>query len=315
MGKTDITKVSAPNFLFAAALVALIGAAVIVSVFYGGQILHPATGSIASSTDTNTGLTTNNNCNTNTPIDIDESAIDAKATGTSVGGTWMSSSNGLAGPFNTYTNAPVNSKETFFLQNATTYHSGVTTEQTIGCISPFKVQLNLLANTTLTIKVKNPDTNSAMNQNGGASNATVTSGASLTMPLTLNAEDQKGTQKMRCVLETNATSKVSKMTLDGFGAVSGASVPQTYSPMATSSREWAFDVNSIEGAQSQAGDIFMSPMTQQTLAGSKFKITCYTYEYFKDSTTGAVVFGIEDSLGNIKSIATYNATYYIDASA
>lgn len=293
-------------------IMALIVACLAVTSFVGFQMYgQSAKSASAIGTDDQTGQSYQSTCELGTDVTVRGSYVDAKQTGTTgLGGTLYASVDGAAYSTTT-TPASVGSVIDYYFLNGSTYHSTVLNDVKTPCAGEMPIEMKLLGNSSLTITVYNQYGTATLSDGGGATNLSLASGESATVKVMLQAQNLKGTQKMRCVLESNSTTKMKEMKLDGFGATPAVR-PSFYTVNATKSVTWAYDINSVEGATPVEGYIYMEPKTSQDLSGSMFIIDCYTYEYFLDSVTGQVPFDIEDSQGTKKSIGTYRAVYWID---
>ena len=263
----------------------------------------------------NKGNPTGTTCELGTSVTTKNVAYSKLSSGTSASGTWYAatwdaSANQNSAIFSTtVTPTNVGDNMVFYLLNATTYHSGYITKVT-PCAASNDIQVPLLANTSLTMTVYNKDGTAALTASGGANNMTLSSGQTANAKITLEAQDKKGTQKMRCVLEESNKTKTDKMELTGLPGVTEAAMPKFYSAAANSAT-YAYDIDSVEGVDAAEGHIYMAPADGMDLSGSNFKVTCYTYEWFIKSTTGKLTFDIEDG-STMKSIGVYTGTYYID---
>jgi hypothetical protein len=171
------------------------------------------------------------------------------------------------------------------------------------------VDVKFVKNGTVTINVFNTD--SVKTTSTGTVNQTVAAGGAYNMKVRLDGSDKVSSQDMRCILESNTTGDMDKITLSGLGAsYIGMAKPASYSLAGANSQVWVYDIAAVEGAVSLDGTVAVASKTSKTLAGNYMKITCKTKEYFLDTTTGKVAYDIEDSLGNAKSMANYVATVY-----
>lgn len=177
----------------------------------------------------------------------------------------------------------------------------------------------------LTVKATPSQTESvSMNRNGSVAlslyntdnskmsatvNQTVVTGGAYNMEVRFDGTDKVNTQDMKCILEASDSTKMDKLSLSGAGATFvGQAKPSAYTLSGVNSAVWVYDVQPIVNAVTVKGTLSASSKTGQSLAGTTAKVTCYTKEYFIDSQSGKVSYDIEDSQGNLKSIATYSVT-------
>lgn len=235
--------------------------------------------------------------------------IDALSPGTSVSGTNYVGVDG--GSLKTgVTSVSGGQKLELLVSNGTTYHNAYVPTLTVPSATTFYPEVKLKGNATITMTVFNTN-NVVMDADGAATNQTVASGGAYNLQIRLDGQDKKSTQDMVCILESNNNTAMDKMTLSGLGAsYVGMSKPSSYSLLGSNSAIWVYSVPAIEGAVSPTGTIGIQSKAGKTLAGSEFKITCRTKEYFIDSITGKVVYDIEDSSGTAKSMATYSFADY-----
>jgi hypothetical protein len=236
--------------------------------------------------------------------------VDALSPGTTVGSISYTSVNG--GPFVTgITTASQGDTLAILLVNGTTYHSVSIPSNTVPAGKTTDViTANFYANASVSITVFNTN-GVAITNNGGATNQTVATGGAYNMNVRLDGQDKKSTQDMRCVLESSDGSKADTVTLSGLGAsYIGMAKPSSYTLAGANSQVWVYDISPITGATSSSGTIAVTSKTSQSLTGTKVIMQCFTKEYYIDSTTGKVAYGMEDSLGNLKSWASYKFTVY-----
>jgi len=232
-------------------------------------------------------------------------SIDAIQKGTAVGGASYISVNGAV-PTTGITTASPNDKLDILFVNGSAYHAGVVLGHTVATSPTDVITVQSKKNASVAITMFN--TNNAV-IDGGANNQTMSTGSSANIAIRLDGQDKTSTQDMVCILEASDNSKVDKMTLSLPGAVySGMVKPSSYTLAGATSQIWVYEVAPIEGAVSVNGVIGVTSKTAQDASGTYGKITCRTKENFVDSATGKITYGIEDSLGVAKSIASYTAT-------
>jgi len=122
------------------------------------------------------------------------------------------------------------------------------------------------------------------------------------------------TQDMLCVFEftagTNASTSPSGVTLDGTNPIS-TSKPIWYTGIGSNSNYYLFKAKPIVSSEMQTHSIGLNLLsTGRPSAGNRLIKSCYTYEYFIDPITGKTVYDVADSLGNLKSLASYKYTIY-----
>jgi len=239
---------------------------------------------------------------------------DALQEGTSVGSTSYIDVSGVG--FKTgITSASPKQVLDILLVNNTGYHNVYIPGQAVPASPTMPIEAKFFANSSLTINAWNQN-DQLMTSAGGTQNETGASGATYTWKLKFTAQDKKSTQDMRCVLESTAGQNTTDVILSGsdLGAsFLGKNKPNWYSMAGSNSGVYVYDVKAISGADPVYGTLTTKSGTSKTLAGGNYvKIACYTKEWFLDSYTGKVVFDVEDSQGNLQSIAAYSFTGYIN---
>jgi len=247
---------------------------------------------------------------------------DSQATGTVVGAT---SYVGIADqPLATgVTSVSQGNALTILLVNNSNYHNAFF-KKTVPATTTLSVATGMNKNASLTIAVYNT-AKAAMDNNGGATNQTVSTGSAPTMELDLTGTSQASTQDMVCILEGSDTSKINKLELNGFGAsFIGTAKPASYTLAGATSGVWVYNVPAISDASLRVGSIYAESKTGQDMSGAYFKLVCITKEYFLDSYATAttvnafaskvgepnVFYGIEDSQGTAKNMGRYAFTGY-----
>jgi len=230
---------------------------------------------------------------------------DAAQTGTAVTTTKQTSVNNAAYTTGVTSASPTDVLSILFVNN-TAYHNAYLATATVPKSPTMTIAQNLNKNASITMTVFNTN-----NQviDGATYNQSVTTGGAYNLAIRLDGQDKTSTQDMVCILESSDGTKMDKMTLSGLGAsYVGMAKPSSYALGGANSQVWVYNVAPVAGAVSVNGVIGVQSKTSQTLAGTTAKITCLTEEYFLDGTTGKVVYGIEDSLGAAKSLASYTKT-------
>lgn len=239
---------------------------------------------------------------------------DKLSPGTSVTGTSLISTDGASYVSGTFSisGSPNQVLNILLVNNsAAGYHNTVADGVKVPTSPTGVIDAKFVKNASITINVFN--TNSVLTTSTGTVNQTVTTGGAYNMKIRLDGQDKASTQDMRCILESSTTADMDKISLSGLGAVYvGMAKPASYTLAGANSQVWVYDIAAVEGAVSPEGTIAAASKTSKTLAGNYMKITCNTKEYFLDSTTGKVVYDIEDSLGNAKSMASYTDTVYFN---
>jgi hypothetical protein len=237
---------------------------------------------------------------------------DKLSQGTAVSGTqWVSINSKNSYKASVTSASPYDTVNVLFVNN-TAYHNVLIENYKLnGNIAP-AIEVKALGNASITMTVFNTN-NQVMDANGASTNQSASTGGSYNMQIRLDGQDKKSTQGMLCILESSDGTKADKMTLNGFGATFlNSNKPASYSLIGSTSAIWVYDVPAIEGAVSPTGTIGITSKTGQDLSGTSFQITCRTKEYFVDATSGEVVYGIEDSTGTAKSMASYSFKDYFD---
>ena len=216
------------------------------------------------------------------------------------------------------TSAPAVSANILLVNSTGSYHSAFLAD-----VIPsyaYSKNIPMAKNASVTLAVYNT-AKGAMTNGGGATNQSVSTGSNPTMELDITGSALASTQDMVCVLEGSDTSKINKLVLNGFGAtLLGTSKPSSYTLNATTSGVWVYSVPAVTDASLRVGSIYAESKTGQSMAGKMFKINCQTSENFIDSSATSstvntyakliaqpnVYYGIEDSTGTSKSIASYS---------
>ncbi len=261
---------------------------------------------IGTAINPQTGATTQPIITSSTTLSL--GGVDKAQTGISVGVTpYIAVGNN---PFKTgITSASQGQKLKILFVNNTQYHNAYISDYTVPAVASDVITAQLNKNASIVMKWYNSDGTNLLTNGGGAVNQTVSTGGAYTMKFTIDGQDQASTQDMRCILESSDATKAEKMVLSGFGAVDkGQSKPNWYTLSGVNAGVWVFDIAPISGAGTTVGSIYISSKTGQSLAGTTAKISCYTKEYFLDSYTGTVSYDVEDSRGNLQSIASYTYT-------
>lgn len=265
---------------------------------------------------------TNNIVTSSTTLSL--SAYDAQASGTSVG---VASTVGVDGQplASGVTSVSQGSKLVALLTNSTAYHTALFTG-TVPATTNMIKSVPLNKNASLTIAVYN-NAKAAMSNGVGATNQSVTTGSAPTMELDLTGTSLASTQDMICILEGSDTSKINKLELNGFSAsFIGTSKPSSYTLAGGSSGVWVYKVPAITDASLRVGSIYAESKQGQDMSGKYFILTCKTSEYFNDANANAntvnayaqkvaepnIYYGIEDSQGTAKSMASYTFTGYFE---
>jgi len=210
-------------------------------------------------------------CNADTPVTISVVGQDALQPGTGTSGTVYISRKtapGVAGTkFSTSTSAAQGEYVDIFVQNGTGYHSAVVRDVYLQpCKTTPIVQVPMYANSSLTMSVWNSLGTAVLTNGGGANNATASSGETLTLKVRLQAQNLKSTDDLRCVLESNSATKMQEMSLVGFPGVvkSSERVPTAYTPLATTSATWVYDLSAITGSAPVEGFMVLQPKSGQS---------------------------------------------------
>lgn len=194
------------------------------------------------------------------------------------------------------------------LLTAAGYHAAYIDSYTVPMAPTSTQPVVFKANGTVTIDFFN--TNGVIATNAVA-NQTATVGGVYNLKIRMTGSSNKDTGNMRCILEGEAGTNISKIELTGFGAVKSTfGKPNSYSLLGANSATWIYDVSPIVGAVTPEGNLVITSNTGKSLAGSRVKVTCETIENFIDPNSGLVVQGVEDSNGLLQSAAVYSSTIY-----
>ena len=171
------------------------------------------------------------------------------------------------------------------------------------------------ANGTLTVQLRN--TNGVVMTSGGTGtnqSSTASNGETLNLEVRMNGQSLASTGDLRCYVEVNSSTKYDMSATGTSLSIKDASVqnvaaPKGYSTLAGGSYK-AYDISAFKDGNINIGTLNLKAATGQTLAGTKFIVTCYGKEWFNDQLYG-LTYGIEDSSGTSKAIAVNAATYYV----
>ncbi len=191
------------------------------------------------------------------------------------------------------------------LYNASGYHTAVIKDKEVPCSTSVPLTVPMNGNATVTISLYS--TNDVV-MTSGVVNETATVGGSYKFKVRMKGSDTDNTQDMQCIAEVGAGTNVSKITFDTD--VGSTDKPKWYTVAGVNSAVSSFDVAPIVGSATVDHFLEIQSATQKTLSGSKYLITCYTKENFLDSNDGLLKYGTTDSLGNLKSMASYTAYGY-----
>lgn len=238
-------------------------------------------------------------------------AVDALQEGTAVSSSSRVSKDGAAFQSGITTASP-NQKLNILLINGTTYHNTYVTDLTVPRAPTMDIPAKLNGNGTVTMTIFTTD-DVVMTNGGGASNQTSSVGATYNHKIKLQGTDKKNSQDMRCIIETTSSANTTNILLTGFGAVQSPkgvnSKPNWYTVAGTGSGVYVYDIQPIVGAETKEGTVVVTSQTGKSLSKYNVIVTCKTKEWFLDSTTGKVMYDVEDSLGNLQSIAGYTYTF------
>jgi hypothetical protein len=188
---------------------------------------------------------------------------------------------------------------------------------------PLTVQLNKNASVTEVLYYPYSGKNIA-GTSATAGNVTNinSNGASYIFNDNMYGTTQASTQDMLCIVEltdgVNFTS--TGAILSGAGVTAdakyGNSIPPFYTVAGVNSRVWSFDVPAIASAANTPLTLTLQLLSTKS-AQDRDKVikTCYSKEYYIDSATGKITYGVADSQTNtVQSIAQYTFTGYFGSS-
>lgn len=198
------------------------------------------------------------------------------------------------------------------MTNTTGMHSGYIASTTVPKSTTFIIGSNnggaLYGNASATLKIFN--TNNVLTTSTGTVNQTATTGETYNLDFQIIGQDLKSTNDMVAILESNSTNDIQEMKLASKTCTAGK--PASYTVAGVNSRTWVCEVPAVIGAQKVSDTLVVKSASSKTMAGNYIKVTLKSKEYFQDSNTGKVLFAIEDTLGNSKSIAQYASTVYFN---
>ena len=213
-----------------------------------------------------------------------------------------------------------------FLINASGYHNAQLLGLQIAANTfPLSIQMNKNASVTQVWNYPYANVNLYNAAAGGNVSTNITNsgsnGASYIINENMYGTSQASTQDMLCLVELtagiNATvSNPTGVQLTGNGVTPDSvyynTAPVWYTPASTNSRVWGFDVPAISSSSDFPMTLTLQSQSSKSFpSGSQVIQTCYTKEYFIDSGTGKIVYGIADSQTNaIQSAAQYKFAAY-----
>lgn len=260
-------------------------------------------------TETETG----NIITTSTTLTI--KPIDA-ITKASVGGSYQLGINGgqLGGSTATTSTSAVSAGDTLdvLFTNNTQYHnlylSNVKVPNSVTFTLDDTKGLNVYKNASVTLSTFNTN-DQVMTNGGGATNQTDNgAGSAYNIKLRMVGQDQTSTQDLKCLVEVQTGANVSKVTWDGKDGTK--TTPSWYTLIGSASNVYVFEIAPITNAVTRDSYINIQAASAKTLGTNKVKIGCYTKDWFLDSNDGKVKYDTEDSIGTLKSMASYSTSFY-----
>lgn len=257
-------------------------------------------------TTTTPSIITNTDCPTN-PTITNATATDALNAGSALTISQYFKKNGVY--VGTTTPTVVRGDAVSFIAgSATTVDEIFDPGYNVACgNNPREVKLKTYGNATIQVA---PDTLIGTGQYltnaaaGGAANETKTSaGGSRNNAIRLVGNDKKTTGKILVIVELASPSNVSNVALSGASEVA---VPNGYSRQLTNGYVKAFEIPSMDGAQTASYNLQMSANTATVIQGAVYT-SWYAEQAFVD-TDGSFKVGAFDSINTAKwqDLQTYN---------
>lgn len=248
---------------------------------------------------------------------IQVAGSDAQASGTTVGSTAKASINdgGYTAITLGTTTAVPGQRVKLFLTNGTAYHNKyveVNNNQPID-VSTFPVSVGFNKNATVTENIFN--TVAAVITNGGGVNQTALgAGSTYNLKDEMTANALTSTQDMVCIIEiTNGTCVDTTAGVKyGGQAAFSTSKPTWYSVVGGNSAVYLFNMPALSTTATATNTISVASKGTSCdfTAGSRLIKTCYTKEWSIDPNSGQAIYDIQDSNGNLESMASYGYTVY-----
>ena len=241
-------------------------------------------------------------------------AQDATSPGTTVAGTTQYSTRGGAYKSGTLS-LTVSPKDqlAILVVNNTQYHNAVVPSYTVANSPTDILDVKLAKNASITFRAFNTAGNQMdLTTTPSVNQTALTAGQSGTLDIKIDGQDKASSNDMRCVVESSSGAlNTTSAKLSGFPGLvdNGASKkPAAYSQAANSAL-WTYDIGAVTGAGTVNGQLYIQAASAKVLSAAQtVKIVCYTKEWFLDTNDGKVKYDVEDSLGALKSMATYTNT-------